>query len=148
MSQKMKKLFIVLLVAFAFIKVPAIAQTAGLNRPPAYMLGSFEDDYQIKYKITDTLWLQLPNTKFHIIKWNTEQKYIIAKNDAKNPGDGNLYTRIDYMTFDNMEPWKWGYCLTAYSAPTDAAAEATAAADRANPKKGCGGYPFSRMKKR
>jgi len=143
----MKKLFIVFLVLFAFIKTPATAQAKTATTPPAYMLGNFEDDYQVKYKVTDTLWQQLPNTKFHIIKWNTEQKYIIAKNDAHNPGDGDLYTRIDYMTFDNMEPWKWGYCLTAYNAPTDAAAEATAAADRANPKKGCGGYPFSRMKK-
>lgn len=143
----MKKLLIVFLCLFTFIKSPAKAQAVVPAKAPAYMLGSFEDDYQIKYKITDTLWLQLPNTKFHIIKWNTELKYVIAKNDAHNPGDGNLYTRIDYMTFDNMEPWKWGYCLTAYNAPTDAAAEATAAADRANPKKGCGGYPFSRMKK-
>jgi len=111
------------------------------------MIGSFEDDYEIRYKINDTLWLQLPDIRFHIIKWNPEKKYLIAKNDAKNPGDGNLYTRIDYMTFDNMEPWKWGYCLTAYNATTDAAAEATAAADRDNPMKGCGGYPFSRMKK-
>ena len=144
----MKKLFIVFLAVFVFIKTPATAQAKTATTPPAYMLGNFEDDYQIKYEITDTLWLQLPNTKFHIIKWNTEQKYIIAKNDAKNHGDGNLYTRIDYMNFDNMEPWKWGYCLTAYNAPTDTSAEATAAADRANPKKGCGGYPFSRMKKR
>lgn len=142
----MNKTIILFLLVFAFAQGEARAQQSA--KAPAYMLGSFEDDYQIKYKVTDSLWLQLPNTKFHIIKWNTEQKYIIAKNDSKNPGDGNLYTRIDYMIFDNMEPWKWGYCLTAYNAPTDAAAEATAAADRANPKKGCGGYPFSRMKKR
>jgi len=143
---RVNKVIILFLLIISLAKVDVRAQQ--LAKPPANMLGSFEDDYQIKYKITDTLWLQLPNTKFHIITWNTEQKYIIAKNDVQNPGDGNLYTRIDYMTFDNMEPWKWGYCLTAYNAPTDAAAEATAAADRANPKKGCGGYPFSRMKKR
>jgi hypothetical protein len=44
-----------------------------------------------------------------------------------------------------MGQWKWGYCLTAYKAATDAQAGATAAADRENPKTGCGGYPFSRM---
>jgi len=142
----MKKPFIFILLVFALTKI--YGQTNAVVKPPADMLGVFEDDYQIKYKITDTLWLQLPNTKFHIIKWDLEKKYIIAKNDAKNPGDGNLYTRIDYMTFDSMAPWKWGYCLTAYNAATDAIAEATAAADRANPMKGCGGYPFSRMKRR
>ena len=143
----MKKCLTLILILFTYTKIHAQAQPATTLKPPDYMLGTFEDDYQIRYKITDTLWLQLSNTRFHIIKWNLEKKYIIAKNDAKNPGEGGLYTRIDYMTFDNMAPWKWGYCLTAYNAPTDAAAEATAAADRNNPMKGCGGYPFSRMKR-
>ncbi|MEO6977438.1 MAG: hypothetical protein ABI113_03635 [Mucilaginibacter sp.] len=143
----MKKYLALILILLALTKAHAQTQSASVIKPADYMLGSFEDDYQIRYKITDTLWLQLSNTRFHIIKWNLEKKYIIAKNDAKNPGEGGLYTRIDYMTFDNMAPWKWGYCLTAYNAPTDAAAEATAAADRGNPMKGCGGYPFSRMKR-
>jgi hypothetical protein len=93
------------------------------------------------------LWLQLPRTRFHIIRWNLSKQYLIAKNDVHNPGDGGQYTRIDFMQFTDMEPWKWGYCLTAYNAKTDAEAEATAAADREHPKKGCNGYPFSRMKK-
>ena len=143
----MKRSIILLLLLFALTKGYGQAQPAPAAKPPAFLTGSFEDDYQVRYKINDTLWLQLPNTRFHIIKWNPEKKYLIAKNDAKNPGDRNLYTRIDYMTFNNMEPWKWGYCLTAYNAATDATAEATAAADRDNPMKGCGGYPFSRMKK-
>ena len=143
----MKKYLALFIVFLIFAKIHAQTQPVASIKPPDYMLGSFEDDYQIRYKITDTLWLQLSNTRFHIIKWNLEKKYIIAKNDVKNPGEGGLYTRIDYMTFDNMAPWKWGYCLTAYNAPTDAAAEATAAADRNNPMKGCGGYPFSRMKR-
>ncbi|HEY8931315.1 MAG TPA: hypothetical protein VIM55_19075 [Mucilaginibacter sp.] len=138
----------IILLSFLLLTIATVyAQVPHQSKAPAYILGNFEDDYQIKYTITDTLWLQLPNARFHIIKWNTEKKYIIARNDAHNPGEGGLYTRIDYMTFDNMAPWIWGYCLTAYSAPTDAAAEATAAADRDNPMKGCGGYPFSRMKR-
>jgi hypothetical protein len=143
----MKRSVILLLLLFALAKSYGQTSPVIAIKPPAEMTGSFEDDYGIRYKINDTRWMQLPNTRFHIIKWNLEKKYIIAKNDAKNPGDGGLYTRIDYMTFDNMLPWKWGYCLTAYSATTDAIAEATAAADRENPMKGCGGYPFSRMKK-
>jgi hypothetical protein len=143
----MKKYLALIIIFFTLTKLHAQTHPATATKPPDYMLGIFEDDYQIRYKITDTLWLQLSNTRFHIIKWNLEKKYIIAKNDVKNPGDGGLYTRIDYMTFDNTAPWKWGYCLTAYNAPTDAAAEATAAAARDNPKMGCGGYPFSRMKR-
>ena len=51
------------------------------------------------------------------------------------------------MTFSNMEPYFWGFCLTVYDAATEKIAKKTAYVDRKNPKKGCNGYPFSRMKK-
>lgn len=122
------------------------AQTNITDKIPIMFTGNFTDDYGIKYTISDTLWLQLPRTRFHIIRWNVAQQYLIARNDAKNPGDGNLYTRIDFMRFNDMEPWRWGYCLSAYNAKTDNEAEAVAIADRAHPKTGCNGYPFSRIK--
>jgi hypothetical protein len=137
----MKKLILLLALSlFTFGK-----SRAQVKAPPMLM-GNFIDDYGIKYAVTDTLWLQLPRTRFHIIRWNLAKQYLIAKNDTRNPGDGGQYTRIDFMQFNDMEPWKWGYCLTAYNAKTDAEAEATAAADREHPKKGCNGFPFSRMK--
>jgi hypothetical protein len=117
------------------------------DKAPELFKGTFTDDYGIKYTINDSVWIQHPRSKFHIIKWNTKDQYIVAKNDAANPGEGNLYTRIDYMQFSNMEPWKWGFCLSVYDAPTDAIAESTAKADRQNPKEGCNGFPFSRMKR-
>src|ERR1700748_1221637 len=141
----MKKIVLLILILLPLTK--SYGQQKANSKPPAYITGSFEDDYQEHYKISDTLWIQLPNTRFHIIKWDTEKQYIIARNDNHNPGDRGLYTRIDYMTFNNTEPWKWGYCLTAYNAASDTLAEATAAADRDHPTKGCNGYPFSRMKK-
>ncbi len=117
------------------------------SKAPAFALGTFTDDYGISYTINDTLWVQHPNLKYHIIKWNPEKQYLVARNDAKNKTDGNKYTRIDFMTFNGMEPWRWGFCLTVYDAATDEQAEQTAYVDRQNPKKGCNGYPFSRMKK-
>ncbi len=140
----MKKLNITfLLVALVFVlKAQNVKPKA-----PDFALGSFMDDYGITYSINDTLWVQNPTTKYHIIKWNPEKQYLVAKNDAGNKTDGNKYTRIDYMTFSNMEPWRWGFCLTVYDAATDQIAEQTAYVDRQNPKKGCNGYPFSRMKK-
>lgn len=132
-----------LFIAFVFI---AKAQNAK-PKAPEFMLGNFSDDYGITYSINDTLWIQNKYAKYHIIKWNPEKQYLIVKNDAANKTDSNKYTRIDYMTFTGMEPYKWGFCLTAYDAETDLIAEQTASADRQNPKKGCNGYPFSRMKK-
>lgn len=85
--------------------------------------------------------------KYHIIKWNVKEQYLIAKNGSGHKTDENKYTRIDFMTFEGMAPWIWGFCLTAYKAQTDTEAEQTATTDRKNPKKGCNGYPFSRMKR-
>jgi len=114
---------------------------------PSVLLGNFIDDYDIHYNISDSLWMQYPDTKYHVLKWNVIDQYIIARNDTGNSGDGGLYTRIDYMPFENMKPYLWGYCFTVYNAKSDHEAEAAAFADRRNPKKGCGGFPFSRMKK-
>ncbi|HTE28329.1 hypothetical protein [Flavitalea sp.] len=120
----------------------------GNDSIPPWLKGNFTDDYKIRYSISDSLWMQLPGTKFHIIKWNLDEQYLVAKNDMENPGDGGLYTRIDFMQFKDMAPFEWGFCLTAYKAKDSDTAEKTAAADRSNPKKGCGGFPFSRMKRK
>ncbi|MBC7616826.1 MAG: hypothetical protein H7202_12245 [Pedobacter sp.] len=117
------------------------------SKAPEFTLGNFTDDYGITYAINDSLWVQNPNMKFHILKWNSEMQYLVAKNDPANKDDANKYTRIDYMTLSGMEPYNWGFCLTVYDADTDEIAEKTAYVDRKNPKKGCNGYPFSRMKK-
>lgn len=124
-----------------------ITSTVDAQHMVNYVTGSFKDDYGIRYTINDTLWTQHPKTNYHILKWNVQEQYLIAKNGSANPSEAGLYTRIDYMTFENMEPYLWGFCLTAYNASSDAAAEAVAAADRKNPRKGCNGFPFSRMKK-
>ena len=122
--------------------------SSGNDSIPSLLKGDFTDDYRIRYSISDSLWIQFPNTKFHIIKWNLDEQYLVAKNDMENPGDGGLYTRIDFMQFKGMPPFEWGFCLTAYNAKDSDSAEKTAAADRSNPKKGCGGFPFSRMKRK
>ena len=114
---------------------------------PAFVKGNFMDDYGIRYNITDSLWTQKPGIKYHIIKWNIKEQYLIAKNDDKNPSEAGLYSRIDYMPLKNIQPFGWGFCLTVYNAKTDSIAEFSTKADRENPKKGCGGFPFSRMKR-
>jgi len=114
---------------------------------PTMIKGDFIDDYGIRYTVNDTLWTQLPNIKYHIISWNTTEQYLLARNDDKNPGEAGLYTRIDFMTFNNMAPFLWGFCLTTYDAKTIEEARTKAKADRENPRKGCNAYPFSRMKR-
>lgn len=140
----MKKL---LLFVFFLSVVSVTGKTVHHNDTiPEFMKGKFKDDYGIKYEISDTLWTQLPRSKYRIVKWNLQEQYLVARNNDGNPGEGGLYTRIDFMEFKNMSPWKWGYCLTAYEAKTDVIAESMAKADRKHPKTGCNGFPFSRMK--
>lgn len=121
--------------------------SSSLKKIPAELLGNFNDDYDISYTINNDVWIQHPGIQYHLISYDSKGEYFIAKNDAGNPSEAGLYTRIDIMHFQGMEPFTWGFCLTAYKAKSIEEAIATASADRNNPKKGCGGYPFSRMKR-
>jgi hypothetical protein len=114
---------------------------------PSMIMGNFMDDYNIKYAITDSLWTQKPGTKYWIINHNAAEQYLIVRNDEGNASEGGFYSRIDYMPFQNMAPYQWGFCLTTYDAKTPEEARTKAKADRSNPRKGCNGFPFSRMKR-
>lgn len=142
MKQKCSFLFALSLVCCLYVQAAVHTDTI-----PVMLKGKFTDDYGIRYMVTDTVWTQLPNVTYHIISWNLEEEYLLARNDANNPSEPGLYTRIDFMRFSNMEPFLWGFCLTTYDARSVEEAEKKAKADRANPKKGCNGYPFSRMKR-
>ena len=117
-------------------------------KPVDGRVGEFEDDYGITYRITPTEWVQNPGTKYHIVAWNRDARFLVARNDTGNPEDGGLWTRIDWMEFEDMKPWQWGFCLTEYRAASADDAARAAAADRDNPRTGCRGFPFSRMKRR
>ena len=140
----MRIFIIVTAILFATCTVSRHASSPSL---PSWLKGNFEDDYGIKYTVSDSLFTLLPAAKYHILEWNETEEYIIARNDEKNPGEQNLFTRIDYMQFKNMDPYMWGFCLTTYNAASPAAAKSAPAADRANPRKGCNNFSFSRMKR-
>lgn len=114
---------------------------------PNWMKGQFTDDYGIHYTVNDTIFILEPAAKYHILQWNEKDQYLLTKNDTSNPSEKGLYTRIDYMKFTGMEPYTWGFCLTVYDAPNADAALKAPTANRDMPKKGCNGFPFSRMKR-
>lgn len=116
-------------------------------RPPSFLIGNFEDDYGVKYSISDSMLTMENHTILHILEWNLEEQYFVGQNDSLNPYDPLLFTKIDWMTFENMLPFEWGFCMSAYNAPSLDSAKVTSSADRENPKTGCDGYPFSRMKR-
>lgn len=114
--------------------------------PDSLVLGRFEDDYGIQYEISDSLWFQAPGARYHIVRWNAAEQFLIARNDSANATDGGRWTRIDWMRLEGMAPWDWGFCLATWNAPNASAAESTRVADRSTPRTGCNGFPFSRMK--
>lgn len=114
---------------------------------PSFLIGSFEDDYQVSYTISDTLFEMEDHTKIHILEWNVEEQYFVGQNDSLNPYDPLLYSRIDWMEFENMPPFEWGFCMSAYKAVSLDSANSFTSTNRETPKTGCGGYPFSRMKR-
>lgn len=115
---------------------------------PAAVLGDFVDDYGNTFAISATTWTQLPHGRLNIIRWNAAAQYLIAQNDAGNRYAPGKWTRIDWTALPDMAPFTWAFCLTAYEAPSAAAAESTTTARRDTPRTGCNGYPFSRMKRR
>lgn len=118
------------------------------HAPPPGLLGEFEDDYGIRYTITPTEWRLWPDMRFEIVAWHPASQYLVARNGDGNPSEAGLWTRIDWMELAAGSPYRWGFCLSAFDAPTREAAEATAAADRSAPMQGCNGFPFSRLKPR
>ncbi|TNE55124.1 MAG: hypothetical protein EP338_05260 [Bacteroidetes bacterium] len=111
------------------------------------LFGSFQDDYGINYRINGKFWDQLAINYHEVLEWNWEEQYILLRNDPDNPGEGGLYSRIDYLFLERMEPYTWAYCLSAFDAPSLEVARENKVADRKHPKTGCNGYPFSRMKR-
>lgn len=113
---------------------------------PDQILGNFEDDYGIRYEITNHAFTMQPNSIYHIVEINNDQQFLIAQNDANNKYDPELYTRIDWVNFEDMEPFQWGFCISAYNASSPDSIKSVKNINREAPKTGCNGYPFSRMK--
>lgn len=114
--------------------------------PPPDLAGTFVDDYGLRYVLSKGLWHQLPRARYHVLRWHAQGQYAIARNDVGNPGEPGRYSRIDWMRLPTGD-WPLAFCLTAYDAPTPAAAEATPPPDRAHPRTGCNGFPFSRLRR-
>ena len=131
----------------------AVALSACASPPPAPIaspttfppMGAFEDDYGIRYTIGPYAWTQHPNATYHVTDWNPDKQFAIAQNDADNPADAGLWTRIDWIRLDGADGYTWAYCYAVFDAATRNEALTAAPSNRDAPRTGCNGYPFSRM---
>lgn len=119
---------------------PALSGPEG--RPPAVLLGRFVDDYDEVRSISTTDWAPAEGRPLTIERWVPDQRFLIA-----HSGDDGPWTRIDWVMLDDPT-WRWGFCLTAWGqASADAAEEGGDSVARAeNPRVGCNGSPFTRMR--
>jgi hypothetical protein len=134
------------LLLIACVGACARAASSPAPAPPSFLLGTFEDDYNSRYTITAQTWDHGTRSRYHIIRWDVAGQFLIARNDSANPGDKGLWTRIDWVPLSGMPPYAWGYCYSAFNAPSAAVAETVSVAKRATPRTGCNGFPFSRMR--
>ena len=127
---------------------PKLQQVPSERWPPAALvMGSFDDDYGSRHVVTKESWMHGRRARYEIVKWNAKEQYLIALNSATNPSDGGLWSRFDWMPLENMAPFTWAFCMSAYNAKALEEAEQTTIANRESPKTGCNGFPFTRMKK-
>ncbi|GAB5520999.1 MAG: hypothetical protein RhofKO_32500 [Rhodothermales bacterium] len=113
--------------------------------PATAPLGTFMDDYGEVHVVTPEQWHHQPSLRYHIEQWSSKGLYLVARNDSGNGSAGGLFTRIDWMPLD-MPPYTWAFCLSAYDAPTFEVALRTEVADRSQPREGCNGFPFTRLR--
>lgn len=133
------------LVALAFA-LPACRLTRPDAAAPPLVLGTFTDDYGHRFTLTQTRWTQHPTMRFDIVRWQPRERYLVARVVPDSTGVPAQWARIDWVVLPpEQAPYTWAFCLSAYDAPTRAAAEATRVARPETPRTGCNGFPFSRM---
>lgn len=140
----MNKFALFITCVFFFCASPIPEKVSSISE---FMRGNFEDDYRVTYSVSDSVFKMEEHTKIHIVEWNLEEQFFLGQNDSSNIYDPLLYSRIDWMKFENMGEFEWGFCMSAYNEISLDSARAVSVVNREDPKTGCNGYPFSRMKR-
>lgn len=139
------------LVSIAALASVALAGCAHRTRSgaadiPGFMQGTFIDDYDNRYTISMSEWQQHPALRYHVVHVEVGGAFLIARNDATNRTDPGRWTRIDWVQLNALPPYEWGFCYSAWQAPTRAVAETVSVARPEQPRTGCNGYPYTRMR--
>jgi hypothetical protein len=126
----------------------ACAALTAQAAPPELVLGVFKDDYKTTHSISAKEWRHGESAIYQIVEWHPDQQFFVARNGDKNPSDPGKWSRVDWVesrTTDGQINYEWAYCMSAYDAPTQAAARVVTTAKRDTPRTGCNGFPFTRM---
>ncbi|MBL9099998.1 MAG: hypothetical protein JNL82_03515 [Myxococcales bacterium] len=115
------------------------ATTGAAVDEPA-IAGSYTDEYGSMHTIDAAAWT-IDAAIFHLVAVDNEAVHLVARNDAANMYNPDLYSRFDW----HVDGDAIFYCQSAFDAADADAAEATPAADGADMATGCGGFPWTRL---
>lgn len=109
------------------------------------LVGEYVDVWGTQHTITEVLWIQtFPNgegERYHILDHDNGARWAIARNDADNPWNANLFSRFDW-TVDGDDLW---YCQSVYDAATEDDAREATPADPSDLDGGCGGFTWTAL---
>lgn len=106
--------------------------------------GKFVDDHGGQHSLGVNYWIMRGDGQASTFRYvDTKPGHIIAKNDSKNQYNPGLFSRFDYV---KQKDGTIAFCQTVADAATKEAAEKHKPANFKD-KKGCGGFPFSTLKK-
>jgi hypothetical protein len=114
---------------------------------PLAICGEYADEFDTSYVITATSWTLTyagsDPLASDITLYDNEEQYVVGRNDSANAFNPNLWSRFDWTQFDTA---LW-VCQSAYDAPSEAAALATARPDDSDPSVdgSCGVGAWSRL---
>ena len=138
------RLLAVVAIGFLCLVRPAVAQ--GPDGPPAFLLGAFVDDYGAEYVITEESWSQ-GSSEYHVVAWDAGSSRVLARNADSNPTEAGLWSRFEWIKLDPGSEYEWAYCHIVYDGESREEARSKPPANRAEPRSGCNGHPFTRMKR-
>jgi len=114
---------------------------------PTALRGTFIDDYGTRHTIDDSLWVHGSVNRYHLVEWHPGAHSVITRSGPADAAAGGGFGRIDWLTLAGTDGWEWAFCIVAWDVPSVAAARAVTVADTSHPRSGCGGYPFTRMRR-
>lgn len=112
---------------------------------PAVLLGDFVDDYDTRYRLTADRFRE-GRTTYRIVEWQPAAEYLLAQQTDSTGADLARWSRFDWVMLPDQGVYRWGYCHSAWRAPSLDSARRTLVVDRTNPRRGCNGHPFTRMR--
>lgn len=116
------------------------------SSPPEALLGDFVDDYNTRYGITAERFRE-GRTTYRIVEWHTAEEYLLAQHTDSTGADIARWSRFDWVMLPDQGVYRWGYCHSAWRAPSLDSARHTRVVNRDDPRRGCNKHPFTRMQR-